>query len=162
DQLHMADIVAVNKTDRTDPKQLESFLDYLRGVFPPKSLVLTTTQARLDRSLLDADTSPERVPLFPDAHPLDPSPRTTSAHNTASEHVSLILPRHPLRKENSLSNRTACGWIFSPLDTFRKVDLFELLGGGLDVHRLKGVFNVGNEWLLFNRVAGELTCESIP
>ncbi len=44
----------------------------------------------------------------------------------------------------------------------QQVDLFELLNGSFDVHRLKGVFNVGNEWLLYSRVGGELTCESIP
>ena len=50
----------------------------------------------------------------------------------------------------------------SPFDRFSKLALLELLGGSLDVHRLKGVFNVGTEWLLFNRVGGDLTCESIP
>ena len=161
DQIHMADIVAVNKLDRTDPVRLERFLEHLRGLFPPKSRILTTTRGELDLSLLDENTSPERVPLFPEAHPVEAA-GTSEVSAPLRSQVSILLPRHPLRKETLQGDRAACGWIFSPLDSFRKVDLFELLNGSFDVHRLKGVFNVGQEWLLFNRVGGELTCESIP
>lgn len=162
DQLHMADVVAVNKLDRTDPAALKQFLDYLSQLFPPKSQILTTTQGRLNVELLNADISPERIPLFPDAHPVSNRERAQQTAATSGSQISFLLPGHPLRKENLQGDRAACGWIFSPLDSFRKVDLFELLNGSFDVHRLKGVFNVGNEWLLFNRVGGELTCESIP
>lgn len=162
DQLHLADIVMVNKIDRTEAAHLEAFLAYLQGLFPPKSMILTTTHGKIDRSLLDADISPERVPLFPDAHPIEAMPVHAAEHSAVDPGLSFLLPRHPLRKESRQSERAACGWLFSPLDSFRKVDLFELFGGSFDVHRLKGVFNVGNEWLYFNRVGGELTCESIP
>ena len=74
----------------------------------------------------------------------------------------MLLPGQPIRKETPQGDRAACGWLFSPFDRFSKLALLELLGGSLDVHRLKGVFNVGTEWLLFNRVEGDLTCESIP
>lgn len=158
DQLHMADIVVVNKVDRTSQEVLDRFLAHLYGMFPPKAMVLTTTHGAIDLSLLNENIAPERVPLFPDAHPASTTP-TTHASGTS---LSFLLPGHPIRKENPQGNRAACGWIFSPLDQFRKVDLFSLLGGSFDVHRLKGVFNVGQESLLFNRVGGELTCESIP
>lgn len=158
DQLHMADVVVVNKIDRSPPGQLVTFLEFLNNMFPPKSYIVTTTQGVIDLSLLNVDTSPERVPLFPNAHPITALPEQPDS----LPQISFLLPRHPIRKENRQDARTACGWIFSPLDSFRKVDLFELLGGSFDVHRLKGVFNVGQESLLFNRVGGELTCESIP
>jgi G3E family GTPase len=158
DQLHMADIVVVNKVDRTSNVELDLFMKYLQGLFPPKSLILTTTNGALELSLLDADISPERVPLFPDAHPS----ATPQEKSVGGPQISFLLPRHPVRKESRQGTRAACGWLFSPLDSFRKVDLFELFSGSLEVHRLKGVFNVGQEWLLFNRVGGELTCESIP
>ena len=157
----MADIVAVNKLDRTESAQLEEFLSYLKGMFPPKNLVLTTTHGMLDLSLLDADITPERVPLFPNAHPVVSTKPARPPAGSGST-ISLLLPGHPVRRESQQGERAACGWIFSPLDSFRKVDLFELCNGSFDVHRLKGVFRVGNEWLLFNRVGGELTCESIP
>lgn len=158
DQLHLADIVVVNKVDRTPPEMLETFLVHLRTMFPPKAMILTTSQGAVDLALLDQDISPERVPLFPEAHPI------TESHSAEVPRasISLLLPGHPVRKENSQGSRAACGWIFSPIDRFRKVELFAVLGGSFDVHRLKGVFNVGQESLLFNRVGGELTCESIP
>lgn len=166
DQLHMADVVVVNKLDRTDPARLDAFMAHLQQMFPPKSLILTTTQGEISVSLLNADITPERVPLFPNAHSLQSTKTaesgTVDSATTGSPLVSFLLPLHPIRKESQQSERAACGWIFSPLDRFRKVDLFELLNGSLDVHRLKGVFNVGSEFLLFNRVGGELTCESIP
>ncbi|HEY0981458.1 MULTISPECIES: CobW family GTP-binding protein [unclassified Schlesneria] len=168
DQLHMADVVVVNKLDRTSPDRLREFLTFLNGLFPPKAQVLTTTGGRIDRSLLDTDISPERTALFPDAHPARPEPdvTTTSASETVRVGdrplISMLLPGHPVRKESRQSDRAACGWIFSPLDTFRQISLFELFSGSLDVHRLKGVFNVGSEWILYNRVGGELTYESIP
>ena len=158
DQLHMADVVAVNKIDRTSESSLQPFLSFLNGMFPPKSQILQTTQGQLDISILDADTSPERVPLFPESHPVTPA-----SHAEPNSHsVSFLLPRHPVRKESHQGDRAACGWIFSPIDCFRRVELFELLSGSMEVHRLKGVFHVGEEWLLFNRVGGELTCHAIP
>ena len=158
DQLHMADIVLVNKSDRAAPEQTAAFLKHLRELFPPKLSVLTTTNGTCDAALLDADISAERVPLFPNAHPPQAAP-VTPPHAAP---LTMLLPGHPLRKESPQGDRAACGWLFSPFDRFSKLALLELLGGSLDVHRLKGVFNVGTEWLLFNRVGGDLTCESIP
>jgi len=162
DQLHLADIVVVNKLDRSPPAVVAAFLTHLSRMFPPKSQILTTTGSAISLTLLDADTSPERTPLFPEAHPVVGAGDSAIVSKHSAPAISLLLPRHPQRKESHQGDRAACGWIFSPLDVFRKVDLFELLSGGLDVHRLKGVFHVGNEWVLFNRVGGNLTCESIP
>lgn len=158
DQIHMADIVLVNKTDRVPREQTDALLKHLHELFPPKLKVLTTVNGACDVALLDLDTSAERVPLFPNAH---------VAHEVApaakpAASLSMLLPGQPLRKESLQGDRAACGWLFSPLDRFSKLALMELLGGSLDVHRLKGVFNVGNEWVLFNRVGGDLSCESIP
>ena len=158
DQLHMADIVLVNKTDRAAAETIATFLKHLRELFPPKLSVLTTTNGTCDAALLDADISAERVPLFPNAHP----PQAVPATQQPTAPLTMLLPGHPLRKESPQGDRAACGWLFSPFDRFSKLALMELLGGSLDVHRLKGVFNVGSEWLLFNRVGGDLTCESIP
>ena len=158
DQLHMADIVLVNKIDKAPSEQTATFLKHLRELFPPKLSVLTTTNGTCDAALLDADISAERVPLFPNAHP----PQATPVMPPSAAPLTMLLPGHPLRKESPQGDRAACGWLFSPFDRFSKLALMELLGGSLDVHRLKGVFNVGAEWLLFNRVGGDLTCESIP
>ena len=104
---------------------------------------------------------PSEFPYFPKRTP-SPLQRKMRHKRFPRQRISFLLPMHPMRKESHQGNRAACGWLFSPLDIFRRVDLFELFSGSLDVHRLKGVFNVGQEWLHFNRVNGELTCESIP
>ncbi len=161
DQLHMADVVVVNKLDRTPPAQLAPFLSHLSQLFPPKSQILTTTQGMIDLSLLSTEIAPERVPLFPNAHPIAQIGCPLRPPGLQSATVSLLLPGHPLRKASPQQGRAACGWIFSPLDRFRKEPLLQLLNGSFDVRRLKGVFHVGNEWLLVNRVGGELTCERI-
>ena len=161
DQLHMADVVVINKLDRTPPAQLAPFLSHLSQLFPPKSQILTTTQGMLVLSVLSTEISPERVPLFPNAHPISQIGSPPHRPGSQPATVSLLLPGHPLRKASPQQGRAACGWIFSPLDRFRKEPLLGLLHGSLDVRRLKGVFRVGNEWLLVNRVGGELTCESI-
>lgn len=158
DQLHMADIVLVNKTDRAIPEATTTFVEHLRELFPPKLMILCTTRGHCDVELLDADTTAERVPLFPNAHPPQPARKT----NSPPESLSMLLPRHPQRKESPQGDRAACGWLFSPIDRFNENALNQLLGGSLDVHRLKGVFNVGGAWLLYNRVGGDMTCESIP
>ena len=44
DQLHMADIVLVNKTDKAAPEQIEAFLKHLHELFPPKLQVVCTTK----------------------------------------------------------------------------------------------------------------------
>ncbi len=158
DQLHMSDIVLVNKTDRAPSEQTAAFLTHLRELFPPKLQVICTTHGHCEAALLDADISAARVPLFPNAHP--PQPASSSPEQPAP--VAMLLPGKPIRKESPQHDRAACGWIFSPFDRFSRLALMEALGGSLEVHRLKGVFNVGAEWLLFNRVGGDLTCESIP
>ena len=158
DQLHLADVVVINKIDRADPATLERFRSHLQQMFPPKSLILTTTQGQLDLSILDADTSPERAPLFPDAHPQDAAAR--QPHRRDGNLIRAASTSCSQGEPSVGSRRVRLD--FFPLDTFRKVDLFELFNSSFDVHRLKGVFNVGNEWLLFNRVGGELTCNSIP
>ena len=158
DQLHMADIVLVNKTDRAAPEQTAAFLSHLHELFPPKLQIACTTHGHCDATLLDADISALRVPLFPNAHPQQPASNSTAQ----AAPVAMLLPGKPIRKESPVGERAACGWLFSPFDRFSRLSLMEVLGGSLEVHRLKGVFNVGAEWLLFNRVGGDLTCESIP
>lgn len=158
DQLHMADIVLVNKTDRAAAEQTATFLTHLRDLFPPKLQVVCTTHGHCDVALLDADISAARVPLFPNAHRL----KSANDSQGPAAPVAMLLPGKPIRKESPQNDRAACGWIFSPFDRFSRLSLMEVLGGSLEVHRLKGVFNVGAEWLLFNRVGGDLTCESIP
>src|SRR5262249_10537471 len=53
DQIHMADVVVVNKADLVDAATIDKATAWLRGLFPPKLLVASTQGGRLDPAWLD-------------------------------------------------------------------------------------------------------------
>ena len=158
DQLHLADVVVVNKTDVVDPALTESFVGHVRSLFPPKLLVQTTTQAQVDPAWLDLDSDPLRAPLFPEAH----AHHHEGERETPSTRTQALIPGQPIRCETAMEGQHACGWIFSPQDVFDGDALVEMLCGGYQVLRLKGVFRIErDEWVLVNRVGEQVMVESI-
>lgn len=148
DQIALSDVVVLNKADAADAATLDAFQRWGRELFPPKAVVATTTQGRLDPAWLDIDRAPERVPLFPEAH----------AHNPEAE-VQLGLPPRPgrpRRAEATVDGLAACGWLFDPADVFVEDALLELLLGGYEVRRLKGVFRTDMGWYAVNRSGREV------
>lgn len=167
DQLHLADIVVINKTDVVEPAVVEEFQAWARNLFPPKLLVATTQQGRLEHEWLDWRVDEIRTPLFPDAHPVE----SAAAGEQSSHQSSLVtletapvtkrLERgHPHRFPASNEPSDRCGWIFSPDDVFQRDALLDMLGGGFSVRRIKGVFRVDDDWIAFNRVGFEMSVES--
>ncbi len=149
DQVHLADVILPAKADLSDREDLREMLRWARGLFPPKRLVAEDASGGIDPAWLDFDIDPSRVPLFPDLHahgkedrapPTDPLPDP--------------VPGEPVRAESEGFDRHACGWIFSPEDTFDPDRLLECVAGAGAVERLKGVFRVGGEWIAVDR-AGE-------
>lgn len=154
DQLHMADVVAINKTDVVDPVLTADVKRYVEAFFPPKLLVVTTTQGQMDSAWLDLDADPLRAPLFPQAH--------AHAHRTRSSQTVIVAPGKPYRCETEVEGLQACGWIFSREDLFDPEALHRQLAGGSRNERLKGVFRIAeDDWILIHRVKGQMTVETI-
>lgn len=168
DQLHLADIVVINKIDVVEPAVVEQFREWAKSLFPPKLLVTTTLQGRLELDWLDWRVNEIRTPLFPEAHPKpvvdldDPfaAPLAVVSLETIPAATRQIEPGQPHRFPASSEPSDRCGWIFSPTDVFRRDALLDMLGGGFSVRRIKGVFHVDEDWIAFNRVGFEMSVEA--
>lgn len=176
DQIQMADVVAINFTDKCDPEQIRRCREFVLAQDPPKLAVAETTHGKLNPEWLDMSGIVIRPPLFANSHhsPLD--------HPTAPVSVDLSpplvagpvsndlqtlpltelsapqvleqrepLPSRPLRLENQGLEQFACGWIFSPNDVFLREPLQELLESLQPVLRLKGVFHCQDDWWTIQR-----------
>ncbi|MCH2662820.1 GTP-binding protein [bacterium] len=156
DQVHMADLVIANKTDLADPEELEAFDTWSRELYPPKRLIAKTTQGQFDLDLLDVDSDPMKVPLFPELHQADEHPhhdRDNPAENSEPEHLE---PGTPYRSINEGYGRYACGWIFSPKDVFDEEELLMALAEDDNLDRIKGAFRIGGDTILLNRAGNEI------
>ncbi len=144
DQVQMSDILVLNKADTATPAVLADFQRWANGLFPPKLLVVATTDGRLDPAWLDLDSDAERMPLFPDLH----------AEHHLEETVALggARPGKPVRYATPDGVRPACGWVFDAADVFDEDALLAVLANPAFA-RLKGVFRCENEWLAVNRTA---------
>lgn len=147
DQVHLADVLVLNKRDQVSDTVVSRFQTWANGLFPPKLLVAATSQGVIDPLWLDLTSKDERVPLFPEAH----------AHHIVAETPLLQLPStgNPVRYE-SPGKRPACGWVFSPADRFDEERLMAFANGP-EFTRLKGVFHLEDEWISINRTGHEVT-----
>jgi G3E family GTPase len=174
DQLQLADVVVINKTDVVEPTVVEQFQNWCRDLYPPKLLISTTQQAKLDPAWLDQPCDEIREPLFPDAHPLrDDLKAVPKVHqlqivsgSEASAATASPMARparaelgNPLRFPGLAEVSDSQGWIFTAEDVFRKDALLDLLGGGFSIRRIKGVFQVEDDWIVFNRVGWEMSVQ---
>ena len=70
DQVQLADIVALNWTDKREPEQIQRCREWVESFDPPKQLIFETEFGAIEPDLLDRDFGIVRIPLFVDAHPL--------------------------------------------------------------------------------------------
>ncbi len=153
--LTMADVVVLNKTDLAGSEQLAVLKEYCESLYPAKREVLMTQQAELDAKWLDF------------AH----TPYSLSAHchvhhgKDASNSVGVMLPYLPINFDTEVQRLykqelgvQSLGLIFSNQVTFdwqKLKQLFESLNNGelfAGLMRAKGVFKVGQPWMLFQWV----------
>lgn len=148
DQVQMSDVLVLNKADTATPEVVEQFQAWANGLFPPKLLVVATTDGRLDPAWLDLDSNAERMSLYPELH----------AEHQHEETVSLgsARPGKPVRYASPDGVRPACGWVFHPADVFDEDKLLAVLANPAFA-RLKGVFHCENEWIAVNRTADGTT-----
>ncbi len=154
DQINLADIILVNKTDLAENSLVERFIEWAKGLFPPKILVLPITQAEIPIVYLDIVNLNYNNPLFPNAH--------THHHIHSSEEI-IEVPRlgNPVKKLLKGFGVYTCGWIFSNEEIFdlAKLKLFFEKAQGLS--RAKGVFRIGKEWIFINAVGNEYSLQYI-
>lgn len=67
DQIQMADVVAINFSDKCSPAQTALCRQYVASLDPPKFLIAETTLGRLQPEWLDPDCLVARPPGFADA-----------------------------------------------------------------------------------------------
>ena len=158
DQVHLSDVLVINKTDLSGPDLTAECQDWAKALFPAKGLVALTQHGRLEASWLDLDTNPLKTPLFPGTHDHE---RETHHHAPEKPPEAALSPGKPYRKENRGLDRHACGWIFSSEDVFDRNRLMDLLSEHDTIERLKGVFQLSGEWVLFNRVGEVLTAQAV-
>ncbi len=135
DQIHLADVLAANKTDLScedDRKRFELFADQLPE---PRPVTAWVKQGKLSVEWLDLPHS-DRVPVNPKAHHAHKSPH----QDQTMEPVELKLPEGQLflRKENKGQNHFSCGWLFSESASFSFERLFSLINAQT-AQRLKAV-----------------------
>lgn len=167
DQIQLSDVVVMNKLDAATPELVADFQRWANGLFPPKLLIAGTTHGRLDPAWLDLTASAERLPLYPEAHEHDhqetgdrrqESGKTKTAEGFLTPVSCLLSPGKPTRYPSPPGVRPACcGWVFDPADVFDEGKLLALLAGLKGVSRLKGVFNLGDEWAAVNRAGTALS-----
>lgn len=151
DQIQLSDVIVMNKLDTATPKVVVEFQDWANGLFPPKLLIAGTTHGQLDPAWLDLTANDERLPLYPEAHK-----HTASGggplFESASEPRLADSPHAPLRYPSPPGVTPACcGWVFSPVAVFDENKLLALLGSTQNISRLKGVFQLPDEWATVNR-----------
>ncbi len=158
DQVHIADILVASKTDLASPEELERYYAWAGALFPPKLVIAEAAWGDIDLSLLDLKAEDERLPLYPHLHDHE--------HQGASVTLGTPVPGKPIRAENAGAGYQGCGWVFSREDIFDQDTLVDYLGppgpkGLHNVERLKGVFRMGAEWVLIDRVKNEISVTPI-
>ncbi|ELP33188.1 CobW family GTP-binding protein [Rhodopirellula baltica] len=156
DQVQMADVVAINFTDKRDPKLTQQCREWIESFDPPKMLIVETDHGRIDPAWLDIQNTVVRPPKFGEAHSHNHS--HAAGHVDAGGLTSIEVPPmlgKPKRIENEGDGQWACGWIFSVDEVFDRDQLLDLLGYLQPVVRLKGVFRCQDDWWVINRSKNE-------
>ena len=167
---YMADVVVFNKKELTQIAQLNQLTHYAESLYPPKQKVITTQQGRMDIKLLSLAHSNSHTDNK--VH-LELIKNTTSHQHSVPIQSSDIpytpcnLPNLSQRLYQKALNTQSIGWIFAPNQAFdwtKLLGLFQSLNqqpGFIKVTRAKGVFKVGDPWMLFQWVNGQVSREYI-
>ncbi len=169
DQIQMADVVAINFTDKCSVEQIRECRKFAESQDPPKLIIAETSFGELQVEWLDLDDLIIRPPFFPEAHQHAAVPAQAADGSVAESSMvvqgpdlqspfssTIALPSRPIggkpvRFENEGLNQIACGWIFAADDVFRRNDLWDFLGSLQSVLRLKGVFHCEDDWWSIQR-----------
>jgi len=162
DQVELADVLVASKQDLVPGRAMAAFSDWAGALYPAKSLIGACSHGALNPGWLDLPPAIGRQARFAGIHHL-PDAAAGNAHGQGDSHVHAHMPGKvgqgllpdpgkPLGHRNRGQGREACGWIFSPEDSFKRTQLLQLLEGLTGPDRIKGVFRCGRDWLLVDRV----------
>ncbi|MEE2746461.1 MAG: GTP-binding protein [Pseudomonadota bacterium] len=163
EQVESADILVASKADKASEKQLQDFTKWGISLNPPKLGTSHIIDGNLDLSFLDLD-----IGLSDRSEKAETLQEISSKVQMQNSFDDLKMGR-PKRLENVGEDFRGCGWIFSPHDVFDRDLLTNRLanasifseGDKLRILRLKGVFRVGTDWLLINRISDEITISPV-
>jgi len=154
DQINLADVLVANKADLVGEELAEKFKLWAASLFPPKLLVETVANGKINVDWLDIEPFVGRKAEFPQAH-------SHEHHHQAEETLEIPETGKPIKKLSKGLGMYSCGWIFSPDEVFSLPNLRQFFSTLQGLDRAKGVFRIGNDWVLINAVDGEFSVQYI-
>lgn len=151
DQLALADILVINKTDLCSEAELEALRRGLDGYRPSKQALVEVCQGRLDPAWLQGEHHPDRRASHPRAHQGN-APRPV----LAAPEPRLSRGQPWRRYSNHGEEHFSIGWRFLDEVVF-DLAAAEAFCRRLGVARLKAVLRGADGWRAFNQVGGELS-----
>lgn len=150
DQLTLADIIVLNKTDLASAAQLTEAEALSQNMFPAKAAVVHARHGNIELALLD------RVRQHPTAQPALATPVTTPdsgvERNETESIGNLPQPGQPRREQSESDGIHSLGWQFHPDDRFDTEASFALLDALPDAVRVKAALRIGHAWVGYNRI----------
>ncbi len=154
DQIALSDVLIANKMDLADEISVQQFFDWAAASHPPKTVVAQSTHGKLKAEWLDLPRSPDRKPLFGDAHEYS---ARASANPRALNPDSRTKP---YRLENTGDGFQSGGWVFNKDTVFNFHRLHTWLSR-LAPERMKSIFATEKGWFVFNCSDGLMTVTKI-
>jgi G3E family GTPase len=154
DQINLADVLVANKADLVGEELAEKFKLWAKSLFPPKLLVETVANGKINVDWLDIEPFVGRKAEFPQAH-------SHEHHHQAEETLEIPETGKPIKKLSKGLGMYSCGWIFSPDEVFSLPSLRQFFSTLQGLDRAKGVFRIGKDWVLINAVDGEFSVQYI-
>jgi G3E family GTPase len=150
DQINLADVLILNKTDLADEASITRMEQKTTELFPSKQAVVRAVQGGFDPALLDC-TGTGYSARFPSQH----NETHAHSHEHNKQPDAEPLPGTPQRTGGQGFGRYTCSWLFHRDDHF-DLDLIshwcrELKG----LERIKGALRINQNWVLLNQVGGE-------
>nr|WP_274522837.1 GTP-binding protein [Ectothiorhodospira haloalkaliphila] len=172
DQLTLADVVVINKTDVAPVDQPEALEAFVAGLYPPKQAVVRTTHGQIDPALLDLEASgvggmsgaggqgvfTRVTPAFTPQSGLSTGYSASSASVVSPVSLGLADPA-----TQAPAADTARGWRFPPEDRFDLKVLEGLFSKPpfSELVRAKGVVRTGREWYRVDWAEGRFSTAPI-
>lgn len=145
DQIELADILVLNKTDLCSREQHDEALQLSNNMFPAKASVLSTTRGEIPIALLDLASTTKVRPG------IGLAPAGSSSEPIAETKTDSAEPGQPLFQSGELDGMYSYSWQFHPEDCFDTDAILSLLDGETEPLRIKAVIRIGHAWISYNR-----------